>query len=143
MLPLSVKTKKQGSSGYFGCIKMASSAVHDQLEIRFRLTDGSDIGPKNFPVSTSVASLKESILSQWPKDKENGPKSLKDLKLISAGRILENHGTVADCRSTLYDVPGGVTTMHVIVQPTEKGKNLSAALDFQFSNFLLLCKIIG
>ncbi|KAK4779052.1 hypothetical protein SAY86_006580 [Trapa natans] len=101
---------------------MASAAVQDQLEIRFRLIDGSDIGPKSFPVSTSVASLKENILSQWPKDKLNGPKSVKDLKLISAGRILENNRTVADCRSPLYDVPGGVTTMHVIVQPpSEKG----------------------
>ncbi|PKI38741.1 membrane-anchored ubiquitin-fold protein 2-like [Punica granatum] len=102
---------------------MASAAVQDQLEIKFRLTDGSDIGPRSFPVATSVATLKESILAQWPKDKENGPKTVKDVKLISAGRILENHRTVADCRSPLYDVPGGVTTMHVIVQPpSEKEK---------------------
>lgn len=43
------------------------AGVQDQLEIKFRLIDGSDIGPKSFPASASVANLKESILSQWPK----------------------------------------------------------------------------
>ncbi|KAL7256613.1 hypothetical protein ACSBR1_010531 [Camellia fascicularis] len=93
------------------------SAVQDQLEIKFRLNDGSDIGPKSFPAATSVTTLKESILAQWPKDKENGPRTVKDVKLISAGKILENNRTVGDCRSPLCDVPGGVTTMHVVVQP--------------------------
>ncbi|PSR87708.1 Membrane-anchored ubiquitin-fold protein [Actinidia chinensis var. chinensis] len=93
------------------------SGVQEQLEIRFRLTDGSDIGPKSFPAATSVATLKESILAQWPKEKENGPRTVKDVKLISAGKILENNRTVGDCKSPLCDIPGGVTTMHVIVQP--------------------------
>lgn len=98
------------------------SGVQDSLEIRFRLIDGSDIGPKSFPAAASVASLKESILSQWPKEKENGPRTVKDVKLISAGKILENNKTVGECRSPLCDVPGGVTTMHVIVSqpPQEK-----------------------
>lgn len=43
------------------------SGVQDQLEIKFRLIDGTDIGPKSFPVAASVANLKESILAQWPK----------------------------------------------------------------------------
>ncbi|CAB4274850.1 unnamed protein product [Prunus armeniaca] len=93
------------------------AGVQDQLEIKFRLTDGSDIGPKSFPAATSVVTLKESILAQWPKEKENGPRTVKDVKLISAGRILENNRTVGECRSPLCDVPGGVTTMHVVVQP--------------------------
>ncbi|KAM7279475.1 hypothetical protein ACFE04_006609 [Oxalis oulophora] len=93
------------------------AGVQDQLEIKFRLTDGSDIGPKSFPAATSIGTLKESILAQWPKEKENGPRTMKDVKLISAGRILENNRTVAECRSPLCDIPGGVTTMHVVVQP--------------------------
>ncbi|BFG26586.1 hypothetical protein CerSpe_128600 [Prunus speciosa] len=102
------------------------AGVQDQLEIKFRLTDGSDIGPKSFPAATSVVTLKESILAQWPKEKENGPRTVKDVKLISAGRILENNRTVGECRSPLCDVPGGVTTMHVVVQPPslEKEKKL-------------------
>ena len=43
------------------------SGVQDQLEIKFRLTDGTDIGPKSFSAATSVATLKENILAQWPK----------------------------------------------------------------------------
>lgn len=41
--------------------------VHDQLEIKFRLTDGSDIGPKAFPDATTVAALKETVISEWPR----------------------------------------------------------------------------
>ncbi|KAI8020415.1 Membrane-anchored ubiquitin-fold protein 2 [Camellia lanceoleosa] len=93
------------------------SGVQDQLEIKFRLIDGSDIGPKSFPAATSVANLKESILALWPKEKENGPRTVKDVKLISAGKILDNNMTVGDCRSPLCDIPGGVTIMHVVVQP--------------------------
>ncbi|WVZ07180.1 hypothetical protein V8G54_020526 [Vigna mungo] len=94
----------------------------DQFEIKFRLTDGSDIGPKSFPAATSIATLKESVLAQWPKDKENGPRTIKDVKLISAGKILENNRTVGECQSPLCDTPDTVTTMHVLVQhpATEK-----------------------
>ncbi|KAI3665849.1 hypothetical protein L6452_44484 [Arctium lappa] len=100
------------------------AGVQDSLEIKFRLIDGSDIGPKSFPAAASVATLKESILSQWPKEKENAPKTVKDVKIISAGKILENNRTVGECRSPLCDVPGGVTTMHVVVSqpPQEKEK---------------------
>ncbi|KAL6139798.1 hypothetical protein ACLB2K_058099 [Fragaria x ananassa] len=80
------------------------AGVQDQLEIKFRLSDGSDIGPKSFPAATSVSTLKESILAQWPKEKENGPRTVKDVKLISAGKILENNRTVGECRSPIYRI---------------------------------------
>ncbi|KAL8160966.1 hypothetical protein V2J09_012455 [Rumex salicifolius] len=101
------------------------------VEIKFRLTDGTDIGPKSFPAAASVATLKESILAQWPKDKENGPKTVKDVKLISSGRILENSKTVRSCRSSLYDIPEGAMTMHVVIQrpPTQKVKKTINPLD--------------
>ncbi|KAK1432905.1 hypothetical protein QVD17_09808 [Tagetes erecta] len=105
------------------------SGVQDSLEIKFRLIDGSDIGPKSFPVAASVASLKESILSQWPKEKVNGPRTVKDLKLISGGKILENNKTVGECRSPLCDVPGGVTTMHVVVTQPPQEKELRVKSD--------------
>ncbi|OVA00755.1 hypothetical protein BVC80_9083g45 [Macleaya cordata] len=97
------------------------SGGQDQLEIKFRLNDGSDIGPKSYPVATSVCTLKESILAQWPKEKGNGPRTVKDVKLISAGKILENNRTLEDCRSPICYIPGGVTTMHVVVQPPPSG----------------------
>jgi len=39
----------------------------DQLEIKFRLSDGTDIGPKSYSAATSIVTLKESVLAQWPK----------------------------------------------------------------------------
>ncbi|KAG8477669.1 hypothetical protein CXB51_027663 [Gossypium anomalum] len=56
------------------------------------------------------------------------PKSIHDLKLIHAGKVLENNKTLADSRITVGDLPLGVITMHVVVQPskakqkTEKSK---------------------
>ncbi|KAG9439795.1 hypothetical protein H6P81_019960 [Aristolochia fimbriata] len=95
----------------------------EQLEVKFRLHDGSDIGPKKFSAATSVATVKESILAHWPKEKENCPKTVNDVKLINAGKILENNRTLGDCQSPLCGVAGGVTTMHVVVRPpsSEKG----------------------
>ncbi|XP_010551822.1 PREDICTED: membrane-anchored ubiquitin-fold protein 1-like isoform X2 [Tarenaya hassleriana] len=92
-------------------------------EIKFRLTDGSDIGPQTFPVSTTVATLKETVIAQWPREMGNGPKAVEDVKLISAGKILENNKTVRECRSPLCDIPSGVTTMHVIIQPPSSEKD--------------------
>ncbi|CAH2055329.1 unnamed protein product [Thlaspi arvense] len=98
--------------------------VDNQLEIKFRLTDGSDIGPKAFPDATTVAALKETVISEWPREKENGPRTVKEVKLISAGKVLENNKTVKDYRSPVSNLVGAVTTMHVIIQPpvTEKEK---------------------
>lgn len=116
------------------------SGLQDQVEIKFRLTDGSDIGPKHFSSATSVATLKESILAQWPKEKENGPRTIKDVKLISAGRILDNNRTVGESRSLLCDIPEGVTTMHVVVQPTPLEKEKKARNDLKQNK--CLCVIL-
>lgn len=103
------------------------SGVQDPLEIKFRLLDGSDIGPKKYAPATSVLTLKESILAQWPKEKENGPRTVDDLKLINAGKILDNNITLAECRSTILDL-SGVTTMHVVVRPTSFERGTEKAL---------------
>lgn len=57
-------------------------------------------------------------------DKEHAPRTVKDVKLISAGKILENNRTMGECQSPLCDLPGGVTTMHVVVQPPTMEKGL-------------------
>ena len=46
------------------------------------------------------------------------PKAANDIKLISAGKILENHKTVGQCRVPFGELPKGVITMHVVVQPS-------------------------
>jgi len=41
--------------------------IEDFVDLRFRLFDGTDIGPNKYDPSTCVASLKEVIVSTWPK----------------------------------------------------------------------------
>ncbi|XP_021895766.1 membrane-anchored ubiquitin-fold protein 4 [Carica papaya] len=90
----------------------------DLVELKFRLYDGSDIGPFRYSPAATVAMLKERIVSEWPKDKKIAPKSANDIKLISAGKILENNKTVGQCRVPFGELPRGVITMHVVVQPS-------------------------
>ncbi|KAG8092729.1 hypothetical protein GUJ93_ZPchr0012g20903 [Zizania palustris] len=95
----------------------------DPIEVRFRLFDGTGIGPSNHAPSTTVAALKEFVLALWPQDKDIALKSVNDVKLISAGRILENNRTLAEYRVPLGEVPGGVITMHVVVCPPQADKS--------------------
>ncbi|XP_044475021.1 membrane-anchored ubiquitin-fold protein 6 isoform X2 [Mangifera indica] len=98
-------------------------AEEDLIELKFRLADGTDIGPNKYSPATTVASLKEKIIAQWPKDKENGPKVVNNLQLIHAGKILENNRTIADSRLPVVELPGGVITMHVVLRPHLPDKN--------------------
>ncbi|KAG6789940.1 hypothetical protein POTOM_006077 [Populus tomentosa] len=88
------------------------------VELKFRLYDGSDIGPFRYSPASTVAMLKERIVADWPKDKKIAPKAANDVKLINAGKILENNKTVGQCRVPFGDLPKGVITMHVVVQPS-------------------------
>ncbi|XP_022156522.1 membrane-anchored ubiquitin-fold protein 4-like [Momordica charantia] len=90
----------------------------DLIELKFRLYDGSDIGPFRYSPTSTIAMVKERILAEWPKDKKVVPKAANDIKLINAGKILENNKTVGQCRVPFGELPRGVITMHVVVQPT-------------------------
>lgn len=39
----------------------------DSVELKFRLYDGSDIGPFRYSPASTVAMLKERIVTEWPK----------------------------------------------------------------------------
>ncbi|KAJ0751549.1 putative Ubiquitin-like domain superfamily, UBL3-like, ubiquitin domain-containing protein [Helianthus debilis subsp. tardiflorus] len=56
-------------------------------------------------------------------NKENGPKTINDVKLINAGKILENNKTLAESRSPVSEIPGGVITMLVVLRPPMADKN--------------------
>jgi hypothetical protein len=101
---------------------MSVMSLEEPVELKFRLYDGTDIGPNKYPPATTVANIKESILNHWPKEKQNGPKSINDLKLINAGKILENSKTLADSRVILGEIPGCVITMHVVLRPPSNDK---------------------
>lgn len=98
-------------------------AADDLVELKFRLFDGTDIGPNKYDPSTTVGSLKEIILDRWPVDKEIYPKTINDVKLINGGKILENNRTIAESRVPVGELPGVVITMHVVVRPPVSDKN--------------------
>ncbi|KAK9284914.1 hypothetical protein L1049_024095 [Liquidambar formosana] len=77
----------------------------------------SDIGHSTYASSTTVANLKQRLVAEWPQEKTVIPKSVNDMKLIHAGKFLENSKTLAESRILFGDLLGGVITMHVIVQP--------------------------
>nr|XP_043617386.1 membrane-anchored ubiquitin-fold protein 3-like [Erigeron canadensis] len=104
-------------------------ATEELIEVKFRLPDGSDIGPSKYSSTTTVAYIKERIISQWPNEIANGPKTINDMKLINAGKILENNKTLAESRSPVSEVPGGVIIMHVVVRPPMADKNNEKSQD--------------
>ncbi|KAG4998942.1 hypothetical protein JHK82_020121 [Glycine max] len=90
----------------------------DLVDIKFRLYDGSDIGPFRYSSAATVDMLKQRIVSDWPKGKTVVPKSANEVKLISSGKILENNKTVGQCKVPFGETPGGVIIMLVVVQPS-------------------------
>ncbi|CAI5526527.1 unnamed protein product [Closterium sp. Naga37s-1] len=97
------------------------AVVSDEpIEVKFRLADGSDIGPNKFEQEATVLSLKEKILSQWPG--EGGPKSVSEITLINAGRLLENTKTLSESRVPVSEIVGTPITMHVVVHPAQADK---------------------
>lgn len=99
------------------------------IELKFRLYDGSDIGPIRYASNSTVAMLKERIVSDWPKDKKIAPKVANDVKLISAGKILENNKTIAQCKPPFGELPEGIITMHVVVQPSSTKTKTEKKID--------------
>ncbi|KAL6214818.1 hypothetical protein ACLB2K_014250 [Fragaria x ananassa] len=75
-----------------------------------------------------ISTLKKRLLFEWPQAKTVTPKTVSEVKLIHGGKVLENSKTLADSRIMSFgNLPGGVITMHVVVQPTiakeKKAKN--------------------
>ncbi|WOL00588.1 hypothetical protein Cni_G09301 [Canna indica] len=114
----------------------------DLVELRFRLFDGSDIGPIRYASSSTVAMLKERIISEWPRDKKIIPKVANDVKLISSGKILENSRTISQCTPTFGELPGGVITMHVIVQPSSANSKTEKKIDELPKKTSCFCSIL-
>ncbi|XP_027917731.1 membrane-anchored ubiquitin-fold protein 3 isoform X1 [Vigna unguiculata] len=90
----------------------------DLVDIKFRLYDGSDIGPFRYSSAATVDMLKQRIVSDWPRGKTVVPKSANEVKLINSGKILENNKTVGQCKVPFGEIAGSVIIMHVVVQPS-------------------------
>lgn len=40
--------------------------VEDRIELKFRIYDGTDIGHSTYASSTSIATLKQRLVAEWP-----------------------------------------------------------------------------
>ncbi|CAA2999649.1 membrane-anchored ubiquitin-fold protein 4-like isoform X2 [Olea europaea var. sylvestris] len=114
----------------------------DLVELKFRLYDGSDIGPFRYSPAATVAMLKERVVTEWPKDKKIAPKSANDVKLISAGKILENSKTVGQCNMPFGELPKVVITMHAVVQPSLAKAKAEKKVDELPKKSICLCAIL-
>ncbi|EEE65362.1 hypothetical protein OsJ_20648 [Oryza sativa Japonica Group] len=77
----------------------------EAVEVRFRLDDGSDIGPSMHDQATTVTALKEFVLARWPQGKEIAPRTVNDVTIINAGQVLENNRTLAESRNLAAESP--------------------------------------
>ncbi|CAH2078023.1 unnamed protein product [Thlaspi arvense] len=102
----------------------------ESIDIKFRLYDGSDIGPFRYSSASTVDFLKQRVVSDWPKGKTVVPKGINEVKLISSGKILENSKTVGQCKTPFGEIAGGVIVMHVVVQPSLAKTKTGDALEF-------------
>ncbi|KNA03817.1 hypothetical protein SOVF_205510 isoform B [Spinacia oleracea] len=127
----------------------------DLVEVKFRLYDGSDIGPFRYSPASTVANLKERIVADWPKDcsgnahwfraveyKKVTPKVANDVKIINAGKILENSKTVGQCRMPFGELQKGVITMHVVVQPSVAKAKTEKKIDESERKSICSCSIL-
>ncbi|KAL4378867.1 hypothetical protein GQ457_02G012760 [Hibiscus cannabinus] len=114
----------------------------DLVELKFRLYDGSDIGPFRYSPASTVAMLKERIVAEWPKDKKIAPKGANDIKLINSGKILETNKTVGQCRALFDDLPKSVITMHVVVQPSATKANTEKKVDEPLRKNFCSCSVL-
>jgi len=114
----------------------------DFIEVKFRLYDGSDIGPFRYSPSSTVDHLKNGVLADWPKDKTVAPKSVNEIKIVSAGKILENYQTVGQCRMPFGELQEGVITMHVVVQPSPTKTKIEKKIDESGQKCICSCSIL-
>nr|CAB3500468.1 unnamed protein product [Digitaria exilis] len=74
-------------------------------------------------------------------NKEKGPRTVNDVKLINAGKILENNKTLSECKSPICDF-SGMTTMHVVVRAPPTGKQSEKRAAKKAKDFRCGCAIM-
>ncbi|KAI6675529.1 hypothetical protein NL676_003435 [Syzygium grande] len=112
------------------------------VDIRFRLFDGSDMGPFQYSSASTIDMLKQRVVSDWPKGKTIIPKAASEVKLINAGKVLENTKTVGQCKMPFGDVGGGGIIMHVVVQSSLTKKRAEKKLDDSPRKVVCSCSVL-
>ncbi|KAL0738933.1 hypothetical protein Bca4012_015143 [Brassica carinata] len=121
---------------------MPEEEEENSVDIKFRLYDGSDIGPFRYSSASTVDVLKQRVVSDWPKGKTLVPKGINEVKLISSGKILENNETVAKCKSPFGEIAGGATVMHVVVHPSLSKSKTEKKVDKAPEAVICRCTIL-
>ncbi|KAK9749996.1 hypothetical protein RND81_02G164900 [Saponaria officinalis] len=112
------------------------------VELKFRLFDGSEVGPFRYSVASTVAQLKDRIVAEWPQDTKPAPKAANDVKIISAGKFLENGKTIGQCRTPFDELHKGVFTMHALVQPSISKTKTAKKIDESEKKSICSCSIL-
>ncbi|XP_040985981.1 membrane-anchored ubiquitin-fold protein 3-like [Juglans microcarpa x Juglans regia] len=114
----------------------------DLVDIKFRLYDGTDMGPFRYSSASTVDMLKQRVVSDWPKGKTIMPKAANEVKLITSGKILENNKTVGQCRMPFADNGGVVVIMHVVVQPSLAKTKTEKKIEDSSRKIVCSCSIL-
>ncbi|KAH7427600.1 hypothetical protein KP509_10G051400, partial [Ceratopteris richardii] len=77
-----------------------------------------------FPFQLRSTFSKYAIVLFFLTENANGPKTISDITLINAGKILENDRTLAESTAPVGEPLEGVMTMHVLVKPALKNEKL-------------------
>nr|XP_043636824.1 membrane-anchored ubiquitin-fold protein 3-like [Erigeron canadensis] len=101
----------------------------EYIELKFRIYDGTDICHCSYVSSSTILSLKQKLVSEWPQGKSMVPKTSNDIKLIHLGKVLENNKTLSESGVRDGAFAGGVITMHVVIQPVIAKKNSAKKQD--------------
>ncbi|KAF8061934.1 MUB3 [Scenedesmus sp. PABB004] len=98
----------------------------EPLQIRFRHSSGTDLGPFPFDEAASIAAVKELVFARWPSDgplAKEAPSAASDLRILCSGQFLDNGKTLKDYRKLMGSSEAlAVVTMHVLVRPPQAGK---------------------
>mmetsp|Transcript_2685 Transcript_2685/g.3058 ORF Transcript_2685/g.3058 Transcript_2685/m.3058 type:complete len:124 (-) Transcript_2685:729-1100(-) len=87
--------------------------------VRFRMHDGTDIGPILLEKTMSVQGIKEKLLADWVTDNSSeakpAPKTIGDMKLILSGQVLDNVKILGELK--LPNVGSdSIVTMHLVIR---------------------------
>ena len=105
------------------------------FSIRFRLVDGVDVGPNLYEASTTVGALKESLLTNWGRSpgaaSSQTPSATTEMRLILAGKFLDNAATLEQLRGPMGSPPDSetVVTMHLLISSPPPSAAAGAAGD--------------
>ncbi|PHT92074.1 Membrane-anchored ubiquitin-fold protein 4 [Capsicum annuum] len=80
--------------------------------------------------------------SWFTADKKVSPKAANDVKLIYAGKILENSRTVGQCKTPFGELPNGVITLHAVVQPSLAKAKSEKKIDKAPNQSICSCSIL-